>query len=303
MKRITTFICIGSLALVCTAWGARDNPRSGAKAKKAQRSSAVQAVKPSNSGRAIAKSGRVKAQRSSTNARFRQQASNASPRIKSNAVARQRNLGNDRVRASQNVSARNSKIRARNDVAVNRERNFNRERNVTVNRERDLNRGDNFDVSRERNRNINRTINRERNVTVVNNWRGERFSGQHYSAFRNYRRSWHDRGWWHSHHPRIVVVLGGAYYWNSGYWYPAWGYNQGYHYPYDGPIYGYGDLTPDQVIVNVQVQLQRDGYYAGPIDGLLGPGTRQGLAAFQADRGLAITSAIDEPTLASLGLV
>lgn len=254
----------------------------------------------------MAKSGRVNAQRSGTTARFRQRASDSSPRIKSNAIARQNNLRGDRVRASQNVSARKSKIHTRNDVAVNRERNFNRDSNVTVNRERN-NRGDNFDIARERNRNIDRnidrTINRERNVTVVNNWRGERFSGQRYSAFRNYRRSWHHRDWWHSHHPRIVVVLGGAYYWNSGYWYPAWGYNQGYQYPYDGPIYGYGDLTPDQVIVNVQVQLQRDGYYVGPIDGLLGPGTRQGLAAFQADRGLAITSAIDEPTLASLGLV
>ena len=294
MKRITTFICIGSLALAFTAWGARDNPKSEPRVKKAQRASTVQAVKPSNSGRSFAKSAGVKAQRSGATARFRQRASDSSPRIKSNAVARQKSLRGDRVRASQNLSARNSKIRARNEVAVNRERN------VTVNRERNLHRGANFDVARERNRTI---INRERNVTVVNNWRGERFSGQHYSAFRNYRRSWHHRDWWHSHHPRIVIVLGGAYYWNSGYWYPAWGYNSGYHYPYDGPIYGYGDLTPDQVIVNVQLQLQRDGYYAGPIDGILGPGTRQGLAAFQADRGLAITSAIDEPTLASLGLV
>jgi len=48
--------------------------------------------------------------------------------------------------------------------------------------------------------------------------------------------------------------------------------------------------------------LQRDGYYSGPIDGVLGPMTRQAIAAFQADHGLAITSAVDEPTLASLGL-
>lgn len=302
MKQITTFICIGSLALAFTASGARDNPKSEVRAKKAQRASAVQAAKPSNSGRAIARTGRAQAQRSDTTARFRQRASNSSPRIKSNAIVRQKSLRSDRVRASQDLSARSSKIRARNDLAVSRARNVDRQRNVTVNRERNF-RGRNFDGAREENRTINRTLNRERNVSIVNNWRGERFSGQRYSAFRNYRRSWHHRDWWHSHHPRIVLVLGGAYFWNSGYWYPAWGYDPGYHYPYDGPIYGYGDLTPDQVIVNVQVQLQRDGYYAGPIDGLLGPETRQGLAAFQADRGLAITSAIDEPTLASLGLV
>jgi len=56
------------------------------------------------------------------------------------------------------------------------------------------------------------------------------------------------------------------------------------------------------VVVNVQAQLQRDGYYSGPIDGVLGPMTRRAIAAFQADHGLAITSAVDEPTLASLGL-
>ena len=55
--------------------------------------------------------------------------------------------------------------------------------------------------------------------------------------------------------------------------------------------------------MDVQLQLQRHGYYDGPIDGMLGPMTREAIAAFQADNGLAITSAIDEPTLATLGLV
>ncbi len=76
----------------------------------------------------------------------------------------------------------------------------------------------------------------------------------------------------------------------------------GAYYPYDGPIYAYNGLTPDQVVVNVQVQLQRDGYYAGPIDGVLGPMTRHALAAFQADHGLAVTAAIDEVTVSTLGL-
>jgi peptidoglycan hydrolase-like protein with peptidoglycan-binding domain len=52
----------------------------------------------------------------------------------------------------------------------------------------------------------------------------------------------------------------------------------------------------------VQAQLQDDGYYAGPVDGILGPQTREALAAFQADHGLAITSAADGPTLQTLGL-
>jgi peptidoglycan hydrolase-like protein with peptidoglycan-binding domain len=36
---------------------------------------------------------------------------------------------------------------------------------------------------------------------------------------------------------------------------------------------------------------------------MLGPMTREAIAAYQADNGLAVTSAIDEPTLATLGLV
>jgi len=52
----------------------------------------------------------------------------------------------------------------------------------------------------------------------------------------------------------------------------------------------------------VQEQLQRDGYYPGPIDGDLGPMTRRAIAAFQADHGLAITSTIDRPTLSELGV-
>jgi hypothetical protein len=102
---------------------------------------------------------------------------------------------------------------------------------------------------------------------------------------------------------RIILVSGGWWYWKAGYWYPAWGYAPYAYYPYDGPIYtGYADLTPDRVVINVQVQLQRDGYYFGAIDGILGPETRTALAAFQAEHGLAITSAIDEPTIATLGL-
>jgi localization factor PodJL len=57
-----------------------------------------------------------------------------------------------------------------------------------------------------------------------------------------------------------------------------------------------------RLIVNVQVALQRDGYYAGPTDGMLGSQTREALAAFQADHGLTVTSAVDGPTLQTLGL-
>jgi hypothetical protein len=148
----------------------------------------------------------------------------------------------------------------------------------------------------------NVAVNRTREARIVNNWRNARFRDSRYAAFHNYRRTWHDRDWWRHHHSRIVFVLGGWWYWNAGYWYPAWGYDPYAYYPYDGPIYGYGDLPPDQIIVNVQVALQQQGYYVGAIDGDLGPQTRGALAAYQADHGLAITSAVDGPTLQTLGL-
>jgi hypothetical protein len=140
-------------------------------------------------------------------------------------------------------------------------------------------------------------------VRVTNNWSGDAFRGQRYWAFRNYNRQWHDHSWWRAHYTRIVFVNSGWWYWNAGYWFPAWGYAPSVSYVYDGPIYGYNGLSPDQVTVNVQEQLAAAGYYDGPIDGVLGPMTREAIAAYQADNGLAVTSAIDEPTLATMGLV
>jgi hypothetical protein len=149
----------------------------------------------------------------------------------------------------------------------------------------------------------NVALNRDRNVRIVNHWRNDRFRGGDYAAFYNYNRVWHDRSWWVSSYPHVVFVLGGWWYWNTGYWYPAWGYEPYASYSYDGPIYtGYADWTPDRIIEDVQLALQQQGYYAGAIDGRLGPQTRGALAAFQSDNGLAITSAVDRPTLQTLGL-
>ena len=64
--------------------------------------------------------------------------------------------------------------------------------------------------------------------------------------------------------------------------------------PYDGPIYvGQRAEPPDKVIAEVQAVLQEMGYYTGEVDGLLGPLTREALAAYQADQGLMTTAAID----------
>jgi hypothetical protein len=137
-----------------------------------------------------------------------------------------------------------------------------------------------------------------RRIQGSQNWQG-----QQYTVFRNYKSEWHDRNWWHNHHRNnFVFVFGAPYYWNAGYWFPAWGYNPNAYYAWDGPIYAYNRLPPDQVIANVQAALQQQGYYVGEVDGLIGPLTRGAIADYQRDHGLYTTSTIDQPTLQSLGI-
>jgi len=144
-------------------------------------------------------------------------------------------------------------------------------------------------------------------VTYNQNYRiqgSDQWQGPQYEVFRSYRPEWHDQGWYRSRYNRVELIGGGYYYWNNGYWYPAWGYDSGaQYYAYDGPIYvGHRAEPPDRVIADVQAELQQMGYYKGEVDGLLGPLTREALTAYQADQGLATTAAIDEPTLDSLGM-
>ena len=122
-------------------------------------------------------------------------------------------------------------------------------------------------------------------------------------ASRRYNHAWHDRNWWRSRYSNIVLVDGGYYYWDSGYWFPAWGYDPSYGtYAYDGPIYGFDGLNPDQVVADVQTQLQRDGYYNGPVNGILDQTTQVAIANYQRDNNLAVTSVVDGATVRSLGL-
>lgn len=53
---------------------------------------------------------------------------------------------------------------------------------------------------------------------------------------------------------------------------------------------------------NVQAKLAQQGYYHGPIDGDIGPGTRHAIANYEGDNGLEVNGRIDGPLLASLGL-
>jgi hypothetical protein len=137
-----------------------------------------------------------------------------------------------------------------------------------------------------------------RRIQGSQNWQG-----QQYTVFRNYKSEWHDQNWWRGHYGNnITFMFGAPYYWRAGYWFPAWGYYPNAYYAWDGPIYGYNRLPPDQVIANVQAALQQQGYYRGEVDGLIGPLTRGAIADYQRDHGLYMTSTIDQPTLQSLGM-
>lgn len=317
MKRIVFLTCIGSVALALTALGAQKD-RPATRSVKGKSAPSAHTVSARGGGHVAP----VRTSRSYSAARSHQDAIAATSRARSSSLARARTLQTGRVEAARERNTRVANARttavARNRAAISRERSLARantlrtnrveaarlrnartaQANARINARRNLatNRGRNLTLGR------NAAINRASEASIVNRWRNDRFRGSNYAAFYNYNRQWHDRTWWRNHQSRIIFVLGGWWYWNAGYWYPAWGYDPYAYYPYDGPIYGYGDLTPGQIIVNVQVALQRDGYYAGPTDGVLGSQTREALAAFQADNGLAVTSAVDRPTIQALGL-
>jgi hypothetical protein len=144
-------------------------------------------------------------------------------------------------------------------------------------------------------------------VTFTANFRiqgSDRWQGPQYEVYRSYHPERHDQGWYRSRYQRVELISGGYYYFNNGYWYPAWGYNPtNEYYAYDAPIYaGKHAEPPDKVIADVQAVLQEMGYYKGEVDGLLGPLTREALTGYQTDQGMVVTAVIDEPTLDALGM-
>ena len=100
--------------------------------------------------------------------------------------------------------------------------------------------------------------------------------------------------------------FGFGYPYYSGY-YPygdSYGYNS--YYPYDYSYgyyrsdYGYGNNG--SVVAQVQTRLARAGYYRGPIDGVMGSGTRYAIRAYERDHGLRMDGVINGPLLRSMGL-
>ena len=104
-------------------------------------------------------------------------------------------------------------------------------------------------------------------------------------------------------------------YFGIGLGYPYYGYGYGYGYPYYGAYpYGYGYYTPrqtvyadrgftdDATVAAVQRRLARGGYYHGSVDGVIGPGTRAAVRAFERNNGLPADGVIDRQLLRTMGL-
>jgi len=108
------------------------------------------------------------------------------------------------------------------------------------------------------------------------------------------------------HHRHHRVSLGFFPYWypRGGYYsygYPDYSYDYyDYYYPDNGYYSGQSESASSQVLV--QEALARRGYYAGEVDGVIGPETRSAIREFQRDNGLQVTGDINSQLVQALKL-
>ena len=181
-------------------------------------------------------------------------------------------------------------------TTFNKTKNVNINKNVTVNKNFQVQK---FNLGNHPKGNYQAVkFSQNYKIAGAQNWKGSK-----YVVFKNYHPQWQNQWWWSQHYNHISIVFGAPYYWDAGYWYPAWGYDPGASYYFDGPIYASNpEMDPGQTVANVQSALQQQGYYQGEVDGVLGPQTRAALAEYQSAQGLEPTGAVDEPTLETLGM-
>ncbi|HEY8669325.1 MAG TPA: peptidoglycan-binding domain-containing protein, partial [Terriglobales bacterium] len=114
-----------------------------------------------------------------------------------------------------------------------------------------------------------------------------------------------------------VFVGGGFYGWP--YWGPYWGYPYyyapyGYYYApppyyqgepagvYNGRVINNDGGKDVSMAIQVQKRLARAGYYHGPIDGIIGDGTRRAIRNYERANGLRADGEIDRQLLETMGL-
>jgi hypothetical protein len=121
---------------------------------------------------------------------------------------------------------------------------------------------------------------------------GHRSAGHHGGGHHSGHHSGH-----HGHHSHFAF-----------YGYPFYasylGYNGWYQpYWYGSRLYRSPQYSDASLDVAVQSALAQRGYYRGPIDGVIGSGTRRAIRAFQYDAGLPISGWIDGRLLSELRLI
>lgn len=149
---------------------------------------------------------------------------------------------------------------------------------------------------------------------------GGRPSGHWRGRSGEWRNGTGDRHRWGSgNHHRHRRHYGSRFYYSSyPYGYPyGWGFNigrpfygtagdyyfNGYYHPrhayYDS---GFRSTRSNQSIVpRVQQELAQAGFYSGPIDGILGDGTRRAIREYERANGLPVDGRIDTELLRSIG--
>ena len=97
--------------------------------------------------------------------------------------------------------------------------------------------------------------------------------------------------------------------WSVGFGFGApynYGYGYGYNSYYPADPYYYNRTVyrgyNRSLVARVQARLARAGYYAGPIDGVMGPRTRYAIRAYEYRHGLPVDGRIDGRLLARMGL-
>ena len=141
-----------------------------------------------------------------------------------------------------------------------------------------------------------------RNRTVSTN--GTRYSSSY--PYRTYRSSSYGYPYYgYNNGPSVSFGFGYPYYGYGYYPYDSYGYDSypynynygAYYYNEPGSTYGNGSI-----VIQVQTRLARAGYYRGPIDGIMGPGTSYAIRAYERDHGLRMDGTISRQLIRNMGL-
>jgi len=146
------------------------------------------------------------------------------------------------------------------------------------------------------NRNVNRNVTRNVNSNVTRNVR----TSVAYGGNGNYAQGGNNSHGQYAFASHDGWVQGRQYDWNGHHY--GW-YGNGW-YIIDPFYAGYspGYYNSGSVGVEVQQALNQQGYYQGPIDGIIGQGTSAAIAAYQRDNGLRVTGTITRGLLRDLGV-